>query len=198
MGEMMKASRILYMSFCIVPLVAAFAHAEDIAAAPAAPTTADTVAVNDSAATATPDGTVDGKVDGTVKGTVADCDAECVDCCECFRRLWGRWRCRDGCGRICWTTTGDMYPHYPYYPRYHGYYYYRPYNYIHVLEHQYQALSLGGDPRAPYQNRQFERVYERHAAARYEETDNSTYFIPLMHRASEPLPDLQDILETAP
>ncbi|MDA0834264.1 MAG: hypothetical protein O3A29_13375 [Planctomycetota bacterium] len=187
---MMKASRILYMSFCIVPLVVSFAQAEDGAVAPVAPGATDAVAVNDSAATETPEVAADGKVEGT--------DTDCVDCCCGLARLWGRWRCRDGCGRICWTTTGDMHQHYPYFPRYHGYYYYRPYNYIHVLEHQYQALSLGGDPRAPYQNRQFERVYERHAAARYDEADSTTYIIPLLRDASTPLPDLQDILETTP
>lgn len=182
MGEIMKTSRILYLSFCIVPLAVSLADANDDVAAPVA---GDAVVVNDHAATAVPDAAAE-----------ICCDDDSDRCC--FRRLWGRRCCRDGCGRICWTTTGDMHPHYAYYPRFHGYYYYQPYNYIHVLEHQYQALSLGGDPRAPYHNRQFERVYERHAAARYEESDASTYYIPLLHRASEPLPDLQDILETAP
>ncbi|MFN0197554.1 MAG: hypothetical protein ACKVT0_12490 [Planctomycetaceae bacterium] len=169
------------MSFCVVPLVVSLAHAnEDAASAPAAQTETTAPAP-----------------DGAVTADDADSD-DCENCCSCqFRFLKSRC-CKDGCGRICWSTTGDMHPHYPYFPRHHGYFYYRPYNYIHVLEHQYQALSLGGDPRAPYHNRQFERVYERHAAARYEEQSASTIFVPTLNRTSRPLPNIQDILESNP
>ncbi len=59
-----------------------------------------------------------------------------------------------------WTSTGDMPQHMPYFPTAHGYYYFRPYNVIHVLQQQEMARRWGLDPRNPYDNRFFEKIYE--------------------------------------
>lgn len=53
-----------------------------------------------------------------------------------------------------------MYPHYAYYPQHHGYYYFRPYNWMHVLEHQSRVLGMGGDARNPYSVAMFGGIYE--------------------------------------
>ena len=61
--------------------------------------------------------------------------------------------------RSCWRSSCDMFQHHAYYPIDHGYYYFRPYNYMNVLCHVNLATTLGEDPRHPYANRLFERVY---------------------------------------
>jgi hypothetical protein len=66
----------------------------------------------------------------------------------------------------CWLrSTGDMPLHYPYFPHAHGYYYFRPYNVLHVLQQQEMVARWGQDPRNPYDNRFFERVYRDQEAA---------------------------------
>ncbi len=101
---------------------------------------------------------------------------------------------RDCCGRFCWTSTWNMPPHYPYYPKYHGYHSYRPYNYVHVLKHQYEALSLGGDPRAPYQTRQFAKIYDQYAGDEYEDKEVPNT-VPPLARVSKALPDLDQVVK---
>jgi len=59
----------------------------------------------------------------------------------------------------CCRTTGDFYPHYAYPAPYFGYYYFRPYNWIHVAEHQGAAARWGLDPRIPYSHELFNRLY---------------------------------------
>jgi hypothetical protein len=65
----------------------------------------------------------------------------------------------------CWRTTGDFYPHYPYPAPYFGYYYLKPYNWVHVADHQAFAAKWGGDPRVPYGHEYFNRLYESSAVA---------------------------------
>jgi len=110
-----------------------------------------------------------------------------------FCRKWGK--SENGCHKYCFSSTCDMIQHYSYFPKNHGYYYYRPYNYIHVLEHQYQALSLGGDPRAPYLGRMFDKVYEEYAGVDYEENGLEAKRLPSLTRRTSVLPDLEAIMK---
>jgi len=59
-----------------------------------------------------------------------------------------------------------MIPHYAYYPCDHGYYYFRPYNVSHIRPQQAMAASWGADPRNPYGNEIFEKIYAEHDAAK--------------------------------
>ena len=43
----------------------------------------------------------------------------------------------------------------------HGYYYFRPYHVMHVYSQQELATRWGGDPRNPYDNTMFQRIYEQ-------------------------------------
>jgi hypothetical protein len=115
-----------------------------------------------------------------------------VEYCECDTCKHKDKDC-DKC-KVNMNTTGDMIPHYPYLPKYHGYYYYRPYNYIMVLEHQYEALSLGGDPRAPYANKLFERIYAEFDAAAYE-TGTTQKQLPKPTATDKALPNVEDIVK---
>jgi len=124
----------------------------------------------------------------------------CQTCNSCnhdsfgsFCRKWGK--CKGGCHKYCFSSTCDMIQHYPYFPKNHGYYYYRPYNHIHVLEHQYQALSLGGDPRAPYLNQMFEKIYDEYAGIDYEENGLGAMQLPTLTRRTSALPDLEAIVK---
>lgn len=73
-----------------------------------------------------------------------------------------------GCGLFCddglpcpWETTCNLVPHTPYYMKPKTYYYFRPYNWAHVWQQSEWAASWGGDPRHPYANEVFERVYRQ-------------------------------------
>lgn len=85
----------------------------------------------------------------------------CHDGCPCS---CGEQSCCDRCKNRCaWRrahTTGDMYPHYAYFPEHHGYYYFRPYNWMHVLEHQARIVGMGGDSRNPYSVAMFDVIYQ--------------------------------------
>jgi hypothetical protein len=50
---------------------------------------------------------------------------------------------------------------YPYWPQYHGNYYFRPYHMQRVIEQRQIATSWGEDPRNPYGNLVFDRIYEQ-------------------------------------
>lgn len=80
-------------------------------------------------------------------------DADCAGC--------STGRCRAGCciGESCWCSPCNLIPHYPYYPAAHGYYYFRPYHYTHIALQQHLVSRWGGDPRHPYANEIFDRVY---------------------------------------
>jgi hypothetical protein len=71
--------------------------------------------------------------------------------------------CGSGCGGhpLSCRSTCDMPPHTPYLPELHGYYYFRPYNYTHVAEHQAFVKGFGADPRNPYSDGIFKKVYEQ-------------------------------------
>jgi hypothetical protein len=77
--------------------------------------------------------------------------------------------CAPGCGRgcclfghsCCFRSPGDMVLHMPFFGTTHGYYYFRPYHVMHVFSQQELATRWGGDPRNPYDNRMFERVYQQ-------------------------------------
>lgn len=86
--------------------------------------------------------------------------------------------CGHGCGRCCLLrgcccglfhhdccvplrTTGDLVQHMPFYGTTHGYYYFRPYHVMHVFSQQELATRWGGDPRNPYDNTMFQRIYEQ-------------------------------------
>jgi len=56
---------------------------------------------------------------------------------------------------------GNLHQHIPYiaYPK--DYYYFRPYNYFQIPDQQQEVMAYGDDPRDPYTNRVFERVYSQ-------------------------------------
>lgn len=58
-------------------------------------------------------------------------------------------------------APGDMTQHIPYIAHPHNFYYFRPYNYFHIPKHQAEVAYYGGNPKHPYANRLFERVYDR-------------------------------------
>lgn len=78
---------------------------------------------------------------------------------------WSDCVCQPGwdsccCRRCCsWCSDCDFYPHYPYPAPFFGYYYFRPYNYVHIAQHQAQVARWGGDPRNPYSHEMFEKLY---------------------------------------
>ena len=95
----------------------------------------------------------------------------------------------------CCRTTGDFYPHYPYPAPYFGYYYFRPYNWVHVAEHQATAVKWGLDPRIPYSHELFYRLY---AALPVEPPSK---FNPRQAGSlprSRRLPNLEDLLDKQP
>ena len=96
------------------------------------------------------------------------CETDCCDsdyCCEGSG-------CGGGCGGRCGggclgnNTRCQMHLHYPYYPAMHGYYYFRPYHPRHVREQQGVAALWGEDPRVPYANAVFQRVYAQYQQER--------------------------------
>jgi hypothetical protein len=67
-----------------------------------------------------------------------------------------------GCGHCLYRLfcgCCDLVPHLPYFPPRHGYYYFRPYNIAHLQRHQEMVVRWGEDPRNPYGNEVFTRVY---------------------------------------
>ena len=69
---------------------------------------------------------------------------------------------RRGCGGRCSACGCEacyMPQHYPYYPAMRGYYYFHPYHPMHIARQQALAISWGEDPRHPYTNELFKRVY---------------------------------------
>ncbi|MBN71025.1 MAG: hypothetical protein CME32_17290 [Gimesia sp.] len=95
-----------------------------------------------------------------------------------------------------WKTTGDMYPHYPYAPAYHGYYYFRPYNYTNILRQKGEIIALGGNPKAPYAHKMFDRIYEQIDLTTYEEAPADGDGVPGLERIHNELPSLEDILKS--
>lgn len=66
-----------------------------------------------------------------------------------FTRPWWSW----------WKTPCDRVPHNAYPPVVPGSYYFRPYSVIQLRENQADVMLWGGDPRNPYSNELFQRVY---------------------------------------
>lgn len=94
------------------------------------------------------------------------CETDCCDsdyCCE-----GSGCGCGGGCGGGCLGNNSrcQMHQHYPYYPAMHGYYYFRPYHPRHVREQQGVASLWGEDPRVPYANTVFQRVYAQYREER--------------------------------
>ena len=126
-------------------------------------------------------------------GTVCGADGVCGVCgsdyCDGYCKLKKRHWCD-------WKTTGDMYPHYPYTPVYHGYYYFRPYNYQNILRQKGEIIALGGDPKAPYSHKMFERIYQQIDLTAYEESPTNGEELPVLEPVRTPLPSLEDILKS--
>ncbi len=105
--------------------------------------------------------------DDATGGVAAHGHHECAGGCETCGRT-APSACGAGCGGRFYADwfcgTCDMPPHYPYCPPMHGYYYFRPYNYLHVARQQLFVASWGDDPRAPYKNEIFRRVYTEYKA----------------------------------
>jgi len=115
--------------------------------------------------------------------------------------MWGNCYTDDGCklkkrSWLCWKTTGDMYPHYPYPPAYHGYYYFRPYNYTNILRQKGEIIALGGNPKAPYAHKMFDRIYEQIDLTAYEEFPADGDGVPTLEPIRNTLPSLEDILKS--
>lgn len=112
-------------------------------------------------------------------------------CDRCGGGWWRRGvRCR------CLSTC-DMFPHYPYFPEYFGYYYFRPYNYVHIFEHQNIVARWGGDPRNPYSHELFQRLYAElpvAAPGRFEaqipvRRGQLPSLLNLLQKPAEPMPE---------
>jgi hypothetical protein len=91
---------------------------------------------------------------GIAPAAVEGAATECCDPCP---------RCH-GCHRACDCCACQMPPHYPHFPPLNGYYYFRPYNYPQLAPQQQFVMSWGGDPRDPYKNEIFQRVYAAYKA----------------------------------
>ena len=89
--------------------------------------------------------------DGSAEVASWQADAYVGSCGKCDNDDRHRCSCRSTC---------DMIPHIPYFPEYHGNYYFRPYSYHHVLMQKEIVKSWGGDPRHPYANDLFKKIYE--------------------------------------
>lgn len=84
------------------------------------------------------------------------CGLGCMHgCCEGLHNCLANFCCVPFC------TTGDMAQHTPFFGTTHGYYYFRPYHVMHVFSQQELATRWGGDPRNPYDNTMFQRIYEQ-------------------------------------
>jgi hypothetical protein len=98
----------------------------------------------------------------------ACCDSDCCGCGDCGACCGPDplRRCCRALHRLhrCLNSTCDMPPHYPYFPPMHGYYYFRPYHHSHLASQQDFVASWGGDPRNPYANEIFQRVYAEYRA----------------------------------
>lgn len=57
-------------------------------------------------------------------------------------------------------STCNLRQHVEYFPYAHGNYYFRPYTFSRLLQQQEQAARMAIDPRNPYSNKQFLKVYE--------------------------------------
>lgn len=115
-------------------------------------------------------------------GANCECDSWWGRCCN---RCFGCW----GHGGPCsCCSTCDLFPHYPYYPEHHGYYYFRPYNYVHIFEHQAIVARWGGDARNPYSHELFTRLYDNLPVA------PPTPYVPGLRGIRAGLPDLEDLV----
>ncbi len=110
------------------------------------------------------------------EGESVEWGSETSENCEsCSANACGS-SCGDGCGNGCGSCGScghkcgcglcEMPQHHAYYPVMHGYYYFRPYHHSHVAQQQLTATSWGEDPRAPYANSVFQKVYEEYKAER--------------------------------
>lgn len=99
--------------------------------------------------------------------TAADEVGPCLDCGDCGQGCWpgaphgsGCLRGCRHCGHTCACyPPGDMVPHTPYIT-WKTYYYFRPYNFLHVAEHQQLSVAAGIDAALPYSQAVFQSVYE--------------------------------------
>ncbi len=94
----------------------------------------------------------------------AECEGEGGSCGCCS--ICGN-RCQHHCFAAKWTgSTCNMMQHHAYFPAMHGYYYFRPYHHAHIAEQQQSVAGWGGDPRNPYANEIFKKVYAEYKAER--------------------------------
>ena len=94
-----------------------------------------------------------------VSGEVGYQDCGCSDCAPRGHHHCSVWGVV-GLGCPC-HSPGDMTQHVPYLAHPKNYYYFRPYQYFHIADHQREVANYGGNPKHPYANRLFERVYSR-------------------------------------
>lgn len=113
-------------------------------------------------------------------------------CDSCWGSGWNRWMGRYCGGPCSICSTCDLFPHYPYFPEHFGYYYFRPYNYVHIFEHQAIVARWGGDPRNPYSHELFTRLYENLPV------DPPSPFVPGLRGVRSGLPDLEDLVPKKP
>ena len=122
-------------------------------------------------------------IDGSAYGEIVLDDdgycscGECDTCGSC-----------DDCGNAkppkmehCGTIRCDMPQHIPYYPPCHENYYFRPYSVAQLARQQEIVSSWGGDPRNPYSNAIFQRVYD--------EMNLETVETPEPNAIPQPTPD---------
>lgn len=66
---------------------------------------------------------------------------------------------RNGKVPLC-RSTCNLRQHMGYFPYAHGNYYFRPYTFTRLLQQQEQAARMGIDPRHPYSNDHYRKIYE--------------------------------------
>lgn len=105
------------------------------------------------------DGGYAGEGGGDCGGGCGGCGRRCglggCRACGCCAALWQHGLC------VPCKTTGDLVQHMPFFGTTHGYYYFRPYHVMHVFSQQELATRWGGDPRNPYDNTMFHRIYDQ-------------------------------------
>lgn len=95
----------------------------------------------------------------TIVGTGVGCESAG---CACGDGCSGG--CDDGCGQLMRYDLRhpptNMVPHLPYDAQPKTYYYFRPYNWMHIHQHQGEAAIWNAPAGNPYSNKIFQDVYE--------------------------------------
>ncbi|MCA9246126.1 MAG: hypothetical protein KDA42_03395 [Planctomycetales bacterium] len=107
-------------------------------------------------------------------------DLPCMTCAHCEQCQGARHPLHG----TLFHSTCDMHQHLPYCSRPNSYYYFRPYQIEHVAIQQEFVRSYGGNPKHPYENSVFDRVYNG--------TESAEVVMPMIEGQLIPTPIEQD------